>query len=337
MVSKIGIAIASAGALLAAKALASRLSTYSLKDKTVLITGGSRGLGLVMAREFAARKASIAICARDEAELERARLDLEQRGARVIAIRCDVTDEEEVNSMIETVGRYFGRIDILVNNAGVIQMGPFEEMTRTDFEQTMSVHFWAPLNTTLAALPWMRRQGEGRIINIASVGGKVSVPHLLPYCASKYALVGFSEGLRAALMKDGVYVTTVCPGLMRTGSPRNADFKGQHRREYTLFSISDALPLITVSAENAARQIVDACQRGQAELIISLPAKLAILANTLFPGLTQNAFGLVNELLPGPGGIGKNTAKGKESYTFLSPSLLTSLNERAAAQNNELG
>src|SRR5918912_3423887 len=129
-------------------------------------------------------------------------------------------------------------------------------MTLEDFEQAMAVHFWGPLYATLAVLPQMRARRDGRIVNISSIGGKVSVPHLVPYSASKFALAGLSDGLRAELSKENVIVTTVCPGLMRTGSPRNATFKGKHRDEYAWFSISDALPLTSMSAERAARQII---------------------------------------------------------------------------------
>ena len=326
-----------AGAFLGARALMRTFSEYSFEGKTVLITGGSRGLGLVLARQFAREKARLAICARDEEDLERARIDLEKRGARVLAVSCDVTDESQVSELIERVRSHYGGIDVLVNNAGLIQAGPFEAMTRKDFEQTMNIHFWGPLNTTLAVVQLMREKGEGRIVNISSIGGKVSVPHLLPYCASKFALVGLSEGLRSALLKDGISVTTVCPGLMRTGSPRNADFKGQHRKEYAWFSIGDALPLVSVSAERAASQIVEACRQRKAELIISLPAKLAVFFNANFHGLTAELLAITNRLLPDAGGIGRRAAKGKESYSNWSPSWLTTLNEDAARSNNEMG
>jgi short-subunit dehydrogenase len=182
----------------------------------------------------------------------------------------------------------------------------------------------------------MRQKKSGRIVNISSIGGKVSVPHLVPYSASKFALVGLSKGLRAELMKDGIKVTTVCPGLMRTGSPRNADFKGQHQLEYAWFSISDALPLLTVSAENAARQVVAACKRGQAELVISIPAKVAVLFDSLLPELSSQMLALVNQILPGAGGVGTQTMKGRESTSAWSPSWLTTLNEEAAVRNNEV-
>jgi short-subunit dehydrogenase len=325
-----------AGGALLLKSAIDYLREYDLRDKTVLITGGSRGLGLVMAREFARHGARLALCARDEEELERARLDLERFGVEVMVVRCDVRNRQEVNDMVAAVNARFGNVDVLVNNAGVIQVGPLEVMTEEDFEQAMQAHFWAPLNTIMAVLPSMRQRKSGRIVNITSIGGKVAVPHLVPYSASKFALVGLSKGLRAELMKDGISVTTVCPGLMRTGSPRNAEFKGQHRFEYAWFSISDALPLLTVSAENAARQVVHACKRGQAELVISIPAKIAVLFESLFPEAMYQILSVVNQLLPAPGGIGTQKAKGKESTSAWSPSWLTTLNEEAAVRNNEV-
>ena len=325
-----------AGGAFLLKSAVSHLFDYDLKNKTVLITGGSRGLGLVMAREFAREGARLALCARDEEELERARIDLERLGADVMVVPCDIRNRQEVSDMAAAVRNRFGHVDVLINNAGVIQVGPIEVMTHEDFELAMQAHFWGPLNTILAVLPSMRQRGEGRIVNISSIGGKVSVPHLVPYSASKFALVGLSKGLRAELMKDGIVVTTVCPGLMRTGSPRNADFKGQHRFEYAWFSISDALPLLTVSAENAARQIVRACKRGQAELVISIPAKIAVTFDALFPGAMSQMLAAVNQFLPEAGGVGTERVKGRDSTSAWSPSWLTVLNDKAAVRNNEV-
>jgi NAD(P)-dependent dehydrogenase (short-subunit alcohol dehydrogenase family) len=326
---------AGAGAWLAWRAYRTYFG-YDLRDKVVLITGGSRGLGLVLAREASRQGAHVAVCARDAEELARARADLRERGAHVFAIPCDVTDREQVEQTVGAVERHFGRIDVLINNAGVIEVGPVETMTLADFEEAMATHYWAPLYAILAVLPGMRRRRAGRIVNISSIGGKVAVPHLVPYDASKFALVGLSEGLRAELAKDDVVVTTVCPGLMRTGSPRNATFKGQHRAEYAWFSLGDALPFLSMSAESAARQVLAACKRGDAEIILTLPSKAAVAFHGLFPGLTADLLGLANRLLPGPGGIGTERALGKDSQSALSPSPLTVLNERAAARNNEL-
>jgi NAD(P)-dependent dehydrogenase (short-subunit alcohol dehydrogenase family) len=268
--------------------------------------------------------------------LQRAFDDLSERGFRVLAIPCDVTAKEQVDQMVETARDQFGEIHVLINNAGIIQVGPLELMTLADFEEAMKTHFWAPLNAMLAVLPEMRRRHDGRIVNISSIGGKLGMPHLVPYDASKFALTGLSEGMRAELRKDGVFVTTVCPGLMRTGSPVNAEFKGRHRAEFSWFSVSDSLPLLSTSADRAARQIIGALKRGDAELVLTVPAKLATILHGLFPGLTTDLLALVNSWLPAPGGIGTQRIKGKDSRTALSPSLLTLLGDRAAFRNNEM-
>jgi short-subunit dehydrogenase len=234
------------------------------------------------------------------------------------------------------VHRDYGPIDVLINNAGIIEVGPLETMTLEDFHQAMATNFWASVHTILAVLPRMRKRRQGRIVNITSIGGKISIPHLLPYSASKFALVGLSEGMRSELAHEGIVVTTICPGLMRTGSPRNATFKGQHRKEYTWFALGDALPGPSMSAERAARQILDACRYGKAEVVLSLPAKAAVTFHGLFPGVTTDLLGYVNRLLPGPGGIGEESAQGYESESALAPSLITRLSDRAARRNNEL-
>jgi NAD(P)-dependent dehydrogenase (short-subunit alcohol dehydrogenase family) len=326
---------AGVGAACAARAVTRRLRAISLEGKVAVVTGGSRGLGLVLARELASQGARLALCARDADELDRARRELaENLGADVLALPCDVTEPEQVEAFMRAVLEHYGRIDVLINNAGVIMSGPHEHMTAEDYEHALATHFWGPYHTITAALPELRRNG-GRIVNVASVGGKASVPHLLPYCASKFALVGFSEGLRAELAKDGVLVTTVAPGLMRTGSPRNALFKGKHRKEYAMASICDSLPLLSIAAESAARKIVDACRHGDAELTISIPAKLLARFQGLFPGLTADLFGLVDRILPGAGGIGSRTVRGADSASALAPSWITTLGDEAAVRNNE--
>lgn len=324
------------GAGAAAVVLSKKAKPYDFHGKVVLITGGSRGLGLVMARKFADEGARLAICARDLNEVERAREELESLGAEVFSAVCDVSDQNDVQNLIADVQMRYGGIDVLINNAGVIQVGPLEEQTREDFEQAMNIHFWGPFNTIEAVLPEMRRRGAGRIVNISSIGGKVAVPHLLPYCASKFALAGLSQGLRNELAKDGIRVTTVCPGLMRTGSHVNAEFKGQNEKEYALFSLSNATPFSSISAERAAGQIVEACRRGDAELVISFQAKMLTMINSLFPELTSDLMSAVNHALPGVGGIGAEKVSGLESTSFVSPSFVTSAIDHASMENNEL-
>ena len=324
------------GALTALLALGKSRRQTDFRDKVVLITGGSRGLGLVLARTFASHKAKIAICARNAEELERAKEDLQSGGAEVFSGVCDVRDREQVTSFIGEVTNHFGRIDVLVNNAGVIQVGPLADQTQQDFEDALAVHFWGPFYMMQAVVPQMKKQGAGRIVNIASIGGKMSVPHLAPYCASKFALVGLSGAMRVELAKDSIVVTTVCPGLMRTGSHFNAIFKGQNRLEFALFSTINGLPFTSVSAEKAAQEIVAAARRGDAEVVISVPAQIAAKVNALVPELVAEILGLVNQILPSTGGIETGHATGKESTSTFSPAFLTTLIDKAARRNNEL-
>jgi NAD(P)-dependent dehydrogenase (short-subunit alcohol dehydrogenase family) len=331
-----GIAAGAAaiGALAAIQRVGRR---YDFQDKVVLITGGSRGLGLVMAREFAQQGALLAICARDGDELKRAAADLYEHGAEeVFDAICDIQDQSQVERTIADVRARFGRIDALVNNAGIIQVGPLEVQTQKDFEDAMQVHFWGPYYAMKAVLPEMRHRQEGRIINIISIGGKIPVPHLAPYCASKFALSGLSSTMHTELAKDNILVTSVYPGLMRTGSHINAYFKGQNEKEYAMFSIMNGLPTNSVSAERAARQIIDASRRGDSECVISLPAKLAAKVHGLFPEFTTELMAFTNRFLPGKGGIGKAMATGKESTSAAAPSVLTTLSDAASYRNNEL-
>ena len=325
----LGVAAAVAAAVL----FRSRRS-YDFRGKSVLITGGSRGLGLVLARELAREGARLALLARDEADLRRAEEEL-RSAAEVFVLPCDVTDREQVESAVAAARTRLGEIHVLINNAGLISVGPLENQTVEDFEEALAVHFWGPLYTTLAVLPEMRARRDGRIVNIASIGGKVSVPHLLPYCASKFALVGLSEGLHAELARDNIRVTTVCPGLMRTGSPRNAQFKGRHGAEYTWFTLADSLPGISISSERAARQIISACRRGDAELVISLPAAAATLFHGIAPGSTAEILGLANQILPAAGSSSA-AVSGKVAETPVTRSWLTGLTQKAAAANNQM-
>ena len=315
-----------------------RMSTaYSFTGKTVFITGGTRGLGLVIACRLAREGANLAVCARDPEEVRRAREELSRHGIRIVAQTCDLRHRDHVRAFLDNVQQQLGPIDVLINNAGIISVGPIETMTLEDFHDAMAINYFAALHTILEVLPQMQQRRQGRIVNVTSIGGKISVPHLLPYSASKFALVGLSEGLRAELAKDGIVVTTICPFLMRTGSPRNASFKGQHRAEYTWFTLSDSIPGIAMHAERAARRIIKACRYGEAEVVLSLPGKLAALAHGIAPGLVADINGFVNRFLPGPGGIGTQSALGWQSESKLAPSWMTTLTERAARANNEMG
>ena len=308
---------------------------YSLRNKVAVVTGGSRGLGLELSRELSRKGARVAICARDADELARARADGLRRGFELSTFVCDLTDRSSVEQLFKNIEARLGHIDVLVNNAGVIQVGPVEEMTVQDWDDAMRIHFWGPLHAIRAVLPQMQRRRSGRIVNISSIGGMVAVPHLLPYDASKFALTGLSEGLRAELAKDRISVTTVCPGLMRTGSPRNALFKGQHRAELAWFALG-ATPLTSMSSARAARRIVAACRRGEAHVVLTWQAQLLALAHGIAPGAVARALGVVARLLPRPGGIGTQSKRGSESTPAIVPAWLRALDERAARRNNEV-
>jgi NAD(P)-dependent dehydrogenase (short-subunit alcohol dehydrogenase family) len=318
-------------ARLAARAWQER--RYSLAGRVVLITGGSRGLGLMLAREYARHGAKLVLAARDTAALERAALELSASGAEVMTVPCDVADRGRVDAMVASILASFGRIDVVVNAAGEIEVGPLEAMTGRDFRQAMDTNFWGAFHVNEAVLPHLC-PGDSRIVNVSSIGGLVSVPHLLPYSASKFALTGYSLGLRMELARRSIPVVTVCPGLMRTGSPINAKFKGDAAAEHAWFSVADSLPVISMGGRRAARAIVRASRRGDVLLVLGLPAKLAALANALWPRSVVRASSVVTRLLP--------QGDSKRTYTGAAldehpPGWLTALGDRAAARNNELG
>jgi NAD(P)-dependent dehydrogenase (short-subunit alcohol dehydrogenase family) len=308
----------------------------SLSEKTVVIIGGSRGLGLVLARELAAEGAHPVLVARDTEELERARIDVERLRGRVRTYVCDIRNREEAARTIERIVADGGTIDVLINNAGIIQVGPLQHMTVDDFENAMATHFWGPLFVILAVLPHMRRGGARRIVNISSIGGRIAVPHLVPYSASKFALTGLSEGLRAELAREDIRVTTVSPGLMRTGSTYNASFKGQHRREFAWFHLADSIPGLSIDAKRAARKIIEACRHGDAEVTITPPARLAVLLNAVCPETMAGLMSLTNRLLPSGAAMGGETHSGWQSVSRLIPSAVTTLSDRASIENNEV-
>jgi short-subunit dehydrogenase len=328
-----------AGALLLFAWLVSRVvrtACYPLRDKVVVITGGSRGLGLVLARYVCKRGGNVALIARDPEELARAKTDLAARGGKTLTIQCDLLDSGQIHSAVRQIIDRFGKIDILINNAGIIEVGPLEHMRPEDFDRAMRLHFWAPLELISQIVPEMRIWGGGRIVNISSIGGKIAVPHMASYSASKFALTGLSDAVRAELARDNIHVTTVAPGMMRTGSHVNAKFKGKHGKEFAWFAASAGAPLISMNANRAARKILAACRRGQPSLTLTFAARVAIFANALFPNLTGYAMKFANRLLPGAGGEEGNKSRAGSQLRRLIPERLTKLADRATEENNEV-
>ena len=316
-------------------ARAMRTQRFSLKNKVALITGGSRGLGLVLARQICGEGGNVALIARDADELARAKADLVRRGGVALTVQCDLLDSEQIQSAVRQIIDRFGKIDILINNAGIIEVGPLQHMGRDDFERAMQLHFWAPFELISRIVPEMRTWGGGRIVNISSIGGKMAVPHLAPYSASKFALTGFSDAIRAELAHDNIHVTTVAPGMMRTGSHVNAKFKGKHDAEFAWFAASAGAPLISINADRAARKILAACRRGQPSLTLTFAARTAILGNALFPNLVGYAMKIVNRFLPGAGDEEGNQLRAGSQLRRLTPGWLTRLADRATTRNNE--
>jgi short-subunit dehydrogenase len=328
-------AAAGAGTFLAARAIYKEYTKYHLEDKVVLITGGSRGLGLVLARQLASEGARIAICARSTDQLGQAHVELENLGAEVLSLTVDVTDPTQVETMMQDVINHFGKIDVLINNAGIIQVAPQEALTIDDYERAMKTNFWASLYTMLSVIPHFKFQGEGRIVNITSIGGKIAVPHLLPYTASKHALVGLSEGMQAELKKDNIHVTTVVPNLMRTGSPRHVEVKGDHEAEYAWFKIAGSSSMLSQDAEKAAKSIIKSIEYGDSEAVLSFTAKAVTVLQAIAPGWIGTAMRLMNTLLPANISTGYNSKKGFESESDLSLSWMGNKSDEAAAKNNE--
>lgn len=310
----------------------------AMRGKVVVIAGGSRGLGLEIARQFGLGGAHLVLAARHEDELREALGKLQAEGAipngnAAHIVVADVSKQEDCNRLIASATERYGRVDVLVNCAAVMQVAPIEDMTTEAFEQAMSVNFFGALYATQAVLPQMVARGSGHIVNIASVGGKIAVPHMLPYVASKFALVGFSEGLHAELRGKGVRVTTVCPGLMRTGAHVQVKFAGDVEKEYRWFSFGAMMPGVSISARAAARKIYAATVAGKAEITITPQAWLGARAVGAAPNLTQAFAAVINVLvLPAANGNTKTVSGFELAEKY--PGKLNQWSQRLVEENN---
>jgi short-subunit dehydrogenase len=311
-------------------------SGFPLHDRTVLITGGSRGLGFALAEQFLRHGSRVALIARNSGELQTAAERLAPLGS-VATFAADLTQLDGIPDLVARIRQQMGPIDVLVNNAGIIQVGPWQELQDDDFRHAMDLHFWAPLALTRAVLPDMLTHGAGRIVNISSIGGIIAVPHLLSYSASKFALEGLSEGWHAELRKHGIRLTVVCPWLMRTGSQERALLRGKAEDEFAWFAAAGATPLTAQSATAAARIIVRATRRGTPRVVLSLRGKLAALAHGAAPNQVIQLMSVADRLLPRPtpGSRPSGLQKGEESYNRWSRLLLRPLIRRAGARWNQ--
>lgn len=333
---KTRLAALALGTYLARRALR-RSRRMDLRGASVLITGGSRGLGLELARAFGREGANLTLLARHADDLARAADDLDALGAPVHTVAADVRNQEAAARAVREATERFGRVDVLVNNAGIITVGPEAHMSEGDYRRAMETHYWGAYYLMQAVREPMRAQGGGRILNVASIGGLAPVPHLAPYVGSKHALVGLSDTLRAEWASDRIRITTVAPGLMRTGSHVNVWTKGQHGHEFTWFALSNALPLLSISSYDAAQRLVEAARYGEAHVTLTLPAKMLRILNGLAPSLVAEATTLAEGLLPArTGAVGDRPQRGYENPTTLAPSVLTHPADRNIARNHEL-
>lgn len=309
-----------------------------LTGRVVLITGGSRGLGLIMAEEFGGRGARVAICGRDPVGVTRAEEHLRSKGIVTYAETTDVADRASAEAFVDATVDRFGGIDVVVNNAGVIQVGPIESVTNAKFHDVMAANFSSAVHVTMRAMPFLKERGSAaRIVNITSIGGRAPLPHMLAYTSSKFAMLGFSEGLRAELGVRPISprVVTVIPGMMRTGSFYNAEFSGDKSGEFGWFSVGASLPLVTIDARVAARRIVQATCDGRAFLRLGLSSYALDLLHRISPRLCVRAMSLAWRFLPQPS-EDSDALKGRLVDSSLPGTWLLLLGDQAAAANNEM-
>jgi NAD(P)-dependent dehydrogenase (short-subunit alcohol dehydrogenase family) len=246
------------------------------------VTGASRGLGLEIARELAGEGARLTLVARDGERLEQAVGSL-RTTTDVLALPADVGDVDQVEGAVAAAVARFGGLDVLVNNAGVVGFGRAEEVPVERYATAMAVHFWGPLHAMRAAFPHLRRTGDGRVVNVTAIEGRVGLPRLAPWAASKGALAALSQSVRAEWLRERVWVTTVCPGPIRSG-PSWAILRA---------------PGLSIDPARAARQVIRACRRGDAELVLPASARLLVRFHALAPGPASRLTALADHFLSG--------------------------------------
>lgn len=254
-----------------------------LSGTTAVITGATSGIGRETAREFAKTGAKVVLAGRRQERLLELAGEIEASGGQALAVRTDVADQAQVEALIEKSVERFGRVDVLVNNAGVAIASGFEAMPLEDFRRLMDVNFWGAVYACRAALPQMRNQrGGGVILNVSSIFGKRGMPFETAYCASKFALAGFSEALRAELMSEGIDVCTIYPGAVETEIFDAA-------ANSTGFEVPGFVPKFP--AGQMAKLIVQTARFPQPEVVAAFDAQAINIANTFAPALVDFALG----------------------------------------------
>ncbi len=266
--------------------------------QTALVAGGSRGLGLLVAQELARLGYQVQVCARDAQELQRAQQRSAELGLAIRTTVCDVTDEQAVRAWVAAAGSPQCPIGVAIHVAGVIQVAPLQAVTGQMIDTCVDVMTKGPAYLALAVLPGMRERGYGRLGIVASIGGVLGVPHLVPYCTAKFGAVGLGQSLHAELAGTGVKVTTILPPLMRTGSHVQAQFAGDQAAEYSWFAPGAVLPGVAMNARKASRRIVRSTLRGRPLVGLSPLSQVVLRAHGIAPATVIRSMGVMGRLLP---------------------------------------
>jgi NAD(P)-dependent dehydrogenase (short-subunit alcohol dehydrogenase family) len=259
------------------------MAVRTVRGTTVVITGATSGIGRETAREFARTRARVVLAGRREERLQELVTEIESKGGEALAVPTDVSDQKQVERLIERAMKRFGRVDTLVNNAGVGIAARFEDQSLEDFRRVMEVNFWGALYACKAVLPHMKAQPSGGvIINVSSILGKRGMPFETAYCASKFALAGFSEALRTEVMARGIDVSTIFPGAVETEIWESAS----NQIGLEMPSFVPKFP-----ARELARIIVQDARFPQPEIVMALDAQVLNFFNTLAPGMMDFVLG----------------------------------------------
>lgn len=253
-----------------------------VKGTTVIITGATSGIGRATALEFARAGAQVVIAGRRVERLQALSAEIEAKGGAALAVRTDVAEEAQVETLVAQTLERFGRIDTLVNNAGVAMAAKFDEQSMADFRRVMEINFWGAVYACKAAVPQMKQQKSGVIINVSSAFGKRGMPFETAYCASKFALAGFSEALRTEVLSNGIDVSTIFPGAVETEIFEQA--ANQAGLELPAF-------IPKFPARELAKIIVRDARYPQPEIVMAADAIGIDLMNKFAPGLMDLALG----------------------------------------------
>lgn len=259
---------------------------------TILITGASQGIGKATALLFANKGYDLVLAARESDHLSAASQEVQNLGRQALAVPTDVKDPDQVKTLVDKALERYGAIDVLVNNAGIYVSGPVEEFSLDDWHQTIDLNLWGYIHTINALLPHMLERGTGTIVNLSSIGGKVPIPYVTPYCTSKFAVTGLTEAMHSELKPKGIHVCGIYPSLIDSSFMKRAMFRGKDEqdaqaRRQQLEQVL-ATPVIE-KPEDVAKAIWEAVKHQRSEVLVG-SANVSKAAYNVFPGFMQWMF-----------------------------------------------